>query len=360
MIRLRYLLLALIAFHSPLAAPHSPLLLACPFCNAVQPSFAEARAESQALVVGEAQGCGNFTVRQVIDGAEALGMPEALIVDEDRTPQGRLALLLGKRATSSAGASTPAADAWRWSVIPADETSLVYYIRTPAVNLPPAERLPYFVKYLEHADRDVAEDAFREFGRAPFDAVAAVANLFPYEALRGWLVDPNVPGERKGFYGLALGLAPSGSERDQNIALLRKLAAAPAGEFRAGFDGILGGLLWAESTTALDFVDERFLRNPQAAEGDVRHAAAALRFYLQYGRAIPADRLTASVALLLDRPATAPARCKTSRVGRLGNLSHGPRRCFSHRRAMIRRSIARPSGTCSSVRNPPRARHCET
>lgn len=303
MIRLRHVLLAFVALHSPLPTPHSPLLLACPFCNAVQPSFAELRAEAQAVVVGEALGCGNFTVRQVIDGAESLGMPEALVVDEDRTPQGRLALLLGKRVSSLASVT---GDAWRWTVIAADETSLAYYVRTPVVSLPAAERLPYFVKYLEHADREVAEDAFREFGRAPFDAVAAIAPAFPYESLRAWLVDPNVPGERKGFYGMALGLAPAGAEREPNVELLRKVVTAPAGEFRAGFDGVLGGFLWAEAATALDLIDERFLRNPAAAEGDVRHAQAALRFYLQYGRAIPEPRLITSVALLLDRPATAP------------------------------------------------------
>jgi hypothetical protein len=303
MFKLRHLILALLALLSPLRLPPSALVYACPFCNAVQPSFAELRAEAQAVVVGEALGCGNFTIRQVLDGAEALGMPEALVVDDDRTAQGRLALLLGKRVSSPA---TTTGDAWRWTVIAADETSLAYYVRAPVVSLPAVERLPYFVKYLEHADRDVAEDAFREFGRAPFDAVAAVAPSFPYELFRAWLVDPNVPGERKGFYGMALGLAPPGADHEPNVELLRKVVTAPAGEFRAGFDGVLGGFLWAEAATALDLIDERFLRNSAAAEGDVRHAQAALRFYLQYGRAIPEPRLVASVALLLDRPATAP------------------------------------------------------
>ena len=123
MFKLRHLFLALLAVHSPLPTPHSPLLLACPFCNAVQPSFAELRAEAQAVVVGEALGCGNFTVRQVIDGAEAFGMPEALVVDDDRTAQGRLALLLGKRVSSPASAT---AEDWRWTVIAAHETSMAY------------------------------------------------------------------------------------------------------------------------------------------------------------------------------------------------------------------------------------------
>lgn len=300
MFKLRHLILALLALLSPLRLPPSALVYACPFCNAVQPSFAELRAESQAVVVAEANETANFSVRQVIAGSEKLGTVTHIEAAEFLVPAGHLALLLGRFDASSQ------LERWKWTVIAADETSLAYYVRAPVVSLPAVERLPYFVKYLEHADRDVAEDAFREFGRAPFDAVAAVAPSFPYSSLRAWLVDPSVPGERKGFYGMALGLAPAGADREPNVELLRKVVTAPAGEFRAGFDGVLGGFLWAEAAAALDLIDERFLRNPAAAEGDVRHAQAALRFYLQYGRGIPEARLVASVALLLDRPATAP------------------------------------------------------
>ena len=285
---------------SPFPLPPSALLQACPFCNAVQPSFAERRADADALVLAEAVADGKFLVRQVFDGAARLGNPKTIEADVSDLPEGQLVLLLGRydpEATS---------EPWNWLSEPVDEASLAYYVRAPAVKLPAAERLSYFVKYLEHVDADVAEDAFREFGRAPFEAVAAVADGLPYASLRAWLADAGVPGERKGFYGMALGLAPPGAERDANRALLRKLVVAPAGEFRAGFDGILGGFLLAEGVAALDLIDERILRNPQALEGDVRHAQAALRFYLQYGRDVPEARLIASVASLLDRPATAP------------------------------------------------------
>ena len=283
-----------------LLSPLPPLLYACPFCNAVQPSFAERRADADALVLAEAAGDGAFVVRQVFDGAALLGKPATIKADVSNLPEGQLVLLLGRHDPDATS------EPWNWLSEPVDEASLAYYVRAPSVKLPAVERMPYFVKYLEHADADVAEDAFREFGRAPFEAVAAVADGFPYASLRTWLADAAVPGERKGFYGMALGLAPPGVERDANRTLLRQMVVAPAGEFRAGFDGILGGLLLIDGTAALDLVDERILRNPQAAEGDVRHAQTALRFYLQYGRGVPEARLIASVASLLDRPATAP------------------------------------------------------
>jgi hypothetical protein len=132
-----------------------------------------------------------------------------------------------------------------------------------------------------------------------------VADAFDYVRVRAWLVDPTVPEGRKGFYGLVLGLARDDAVRAENVALLRKVVTTPASEFRAGFDGILGGLLWAEGSAGLDFLDRRLLANSDAAEGDVRHAQSALRVYQQYGHAIPPERLKRSLTLLLDRPGTA-------------------------------------------------------
>jgi hypothetical protein len=180
-------------------------LAACPFCNAVLPTFAERRAEAAAVVLGEARGPRAFQVVQVVAGREALGDRTLVEVGEaDDAPPiaaGRLALLLGKRDEVR----------WSWEAIPVDEGSSAYFIRAPELKRPIAERLRYAARYLEHADPAVADDAFREFGRAPFDAVASVADVLPSARIREWLVDPGVPSERKGFYGLALGLA--GDER---------------------------------------------------------------------------------------------------------------------------------------------------
>jgi len=302
---LRLTLALIVAMVLRSAATHA----ACPFCDAVQPTFAERRADAQALLIGEVADATSdakpdgksprtFTVRQTIDGAALVGSLATVSCDAPDAKPGGLALLLGTRADASA--------AWRWEAITVEEAAIGYFLRAPSLKQPAAERLPYFSKYLEHRDRQVADDAFWEFGRAPFDAVTAVEATLPYERLRGALVDVNVPGSRKGFYGLALGMAKDPTEQAANRRVLTELVDATATDFRAGFDGVLAGYLLAEGIAGLDAIDARFLANPKAAEGDVRHAQASLRFYLQYGRAIPAERLLKSVALLLDRPATAP------------------------------------------------------
>jgi hypothetical protein len=275
--------------------------VACPFCDAVRPTFAERRAEADVVVLAEARGGHVFRIVQAIAGGDRLDDRAVVDVAEaDDTPAvaaGKLALLLGKHAGDARG----------WEVIAVDETSAAYFIRAPLLKRPIDERLRYAAKYLEHADPLVADDAFREFGRAPFDAVAGVADVLPFARLRQWLVDPAIPSQRKGVYGLMLGLATDPAERGPNVALLRRIATAEAGDFRSGFDGVLGGLLAAEGEAALDLIDERLLVNPRAAEGDVRHAQTALRFYVQYGKAIGDERLNRSLRYLLDRPATAAA-----------------------------------------------------
>lgn len=283
---------------------------ACPFCESVQPTFAERRADAQALLIGEATDAApatkpagkspprTFAVRQKIDGAALVGELDTVACEAPDAKPGSLALLLGTRAD--------AASAWRWEAILVEEAALGYFLRAPSVKQPAGERLPYFAKYLEHRDRQVADDAFWEFGRAPFDAIAAIEASLPYEKLRAAIVDVDVSGSRKGFYGLALGMAKDPTEAAANRRVLTELVGAAATDFRAGLDGILAGYLLVEGAAGLDVIDAKFLANPKAAEGDVRHAQAALRFYLQYGRAIPVERLLKSIALLLDRPATAP------------------------------------------------------
>jgi hypothetical protein len=249
------------------------------------------------VAVGEAVSAKSFRIDQVLQGREALGnVTEATAADETALAKpGELAILLGKKSAE-----------WSWEVIPTDETSAAYYARMPEVARPWDERLRYAAKFLEHRDPQVADDVYRQFGRAPFDAVAAAVDAYDYVKVRAWLADPQVPDDRKGFFGLLLGLANDEATRRANLAVLHDRARQEASEFRAGFDGVLGGLLWAEGEKALDWIDERLLKNPHAAEGDVRHAQTALRFYQQYGKQIPAGRFKRSLALLLDRPATAP------------------------------------------------------
>jgi hypothetical protein len=209
--------------------------------------------------------------------------------------KGGLALLLGDNEEAA------------WELLPVNETSYGYFAKVPELRAAASDRLVYFIRYLEHPDAVVAADVYSEFGRAPYDDVARVADRLPMMSIRAWLVDERVPQERKGLYGLMLGLAKDDATRRANIELLRTVIEQPASDFRAGFDGVLGGYLVAAGEPGLERTEERFLANPNAARGDVLHAMTALRFYAEFGHGIGLPRLAEALSHLLDRPEFAAA-----------------------------------------------------
>jgi hypothetical protein len=303
----RLFIRALAACLAIAAAPAAGTAAGCPFCTPLEPTLCQWRARAAVTALAEVEGTpavGTTTLKlhRVFDRADSVGNQTHLTVELDLTARpGTLLLIFG------IGADDAALEALAWHAVAVNEISYAYFARSPAARAPAADRLTYFARFLEHPDSAVAEDAYLEFARAPFDDVAQVAEQLPIARARGWLVDPGVPSHRKGFYGLALGLERDAHQRRANSELLRKLILAPEDDFRSGFDGILGGYLLLEGTPGLDLVESRYLADSRAADIDVRHAMMAVRFCHEYGREIPEARLHAAVRHLLARPEFAEA-----------------------------------------------------
>jgi hypothetical protein len=236
-----------------------------------------------------------FAVHRVLKG-ELRGAKKLRIPIDVQLKPGTLVILFGTGEDKTA-----------WSCEPTNELGLAYFAQAPSLRTPSVERLEYFVRFLEHDDPLLAEDAYNEFGHAPYDAVEQMAAHLPADRLRRWLADPDVRGERKGFYGLALGLAGRVSNRAEQEEFLRQEIEKPADDFRAGFDGILGGYLVVAGEKGLELIERRYLADPRARVGDVRHAMSALRFYQEFGREIPTPRLARALRHLLARPEFAAA-----------------------------------------------------
>ena len=276
---------------------------ACPFCTALEPSLCQLRDQASEVAlaefvarVGTSQ---ELLVHTVLKGklkaGESVTLPAGV---EASVAQGSLLLVFG--GPSAAGESILS-----WSSLPVSEAAALYFAKAPSLRVSASERLKYFISFLEHADPQIARDAYFEIGSAPFEMVDRIAGQFSMATVRAWLVDPHVPQDRKGLYGLAAGLARSAEDRRKNQDLLANLIAAPADDFRAGFDGVLGGYLLLTGQAGLEQIETKILRASDSREGDLRHALTALRFYRQYGHAIPAQRLNTAVECLLDRPSVA-------------------------------------------------------
>ena len=281
---------------------------ACPFCGVVGDSLAMRRDAADVAAVGEAEGAATadsdgflaqaFRIDQVLRGSLPAGTTTATARVDG--PVSGTALVFG---------STPGGPL-RWSAVGANEALLGYAAAAPATSLAAAERLRWFARWLEHPEPAIAADAFTEFGLAPFEAVQEAADAFDADRLASWINEPGIDARRRGFYGLAAGIvaahAADAATRGRLREALDAAIDAPADDFRAGFDGLLGGLLVAEGTAGLDALDRRGLFAPTARPLDQRHLLAALRFaWESLGDTIPRDRVAAATARLLASPAVA-------------------------------------------------------
>jgi hypothetical protein len=329
---------------------------ACPFCNAVRPTLAQERESSDAVALGEllerTGGRRVFRLHQVVKGEELLPSKEPLAIDSDADLKpGALALLLGVKeetaTTGTAGGASPATEeGWKvpaqpgtspapavsWSIVPVNELSWGYFVQSPPLRENAARRLRYFARYLEHEDAQVAEDAYLEFAHAPYHVVAEAAAALDQARLRAWVASDAVPSARKGFYAMALGMATLPADRQRNAELLGEQVRHPGIDQKAGLDGVLGGYLLLRGEEALEQIERQFLANPMSADGHVRHALTALRFYYEFGTEIPHDRQRQALRLLLDRPEFAAAviadlaRCEDwPSADRIASLFAAPR-----------------------------------
>ena len=297
---------------------------ACPFCTAIGPTLSQRRDEADLALIGEIESvaAGDWTVRVhlMLRGDDQLNgktlpVPARTRDDGRATAEspavvGSLLVAFGQREPDSADHQPPSIDRWSWLTL--TEACYVYVARLPDGKLPAGERLGYFARYLEHADPLIAGDAYGQFALAPFSELLAAADRLPFDSLRRWLRDPQVPPQRKGFYGLALSVAGGEPRRAIAAGDLWRAIAGPADDFRAGFDGLVGGYLLAAGTPGLERIERRFLGDPPARPGDIRHVMAALRFYHEDALGaieggIPAEQIERAYRRLLDRRELAAA-----------------------------------------------------
>jgi hypothetical protein len=290
---------------------------ACPFCGTVGQSLTQQRDAAAVVAVAEAEGTAaadpsgflsqRFRVDQVLRDATDTATVGSAVPARVAGPIAGTAVLFG---TAPAAAAEATEADLSWSAVAADESLLGYVAAAPATDLPAVERLRWFATRLEHPDPAIAADAFTEFGLAPFKAVRAAAAAIDPARLRIWVSEPGIDARRRGLYGLLLGVVAV-TTHDPEVArscidTLHRAVEAPADDFRAGFDGILAGVLVAEGQAGLDFLGHRGLFGRQARALDQRHLLAALRFAGEsLTETVPRERVVAATAGLLASPAVA-------------------------------------------------------
>jgi hypothetical protein len=124
---------------------------------------------------------------------------------------------------------------------PVKSSEAIDYVKG-ALALDPKDRvtvLRYYFDFLEHSDKEIANDAFLEYAKATDKELGEVAPRLSADKLRGWLKDSKTPDSRLGMYAFLLGAC--GSEKDADV--LRKMLDDSSDRIRVAYDGILGGYI---------------------------------------------------------------------------------------------------------------------
>ncbi|MEX1231250.1 MAG: hypothetical protein WEB58_13475 [Planctomycetaceae bacterium] len=171
-----------------------------------------------------------------------------------------------------------------------------YVKRAPSPQMPIPQRLEYFLNYLEHADPQIAEDAYAEFADVSYQELIAFAPKIPREKVHSWVADPNIDSKRLGLYGKLLGLVGN----DDDAEMMAKLIAQPSDDYRPGIDGVMAGYLLLTGEAGLELIEKTKLLD-KTVPFETYAAMQALRFMWQHGQGrISQDRLRESMRILLD------------------------------------------------------------
>jgi hypothetical protein len=296
----------------PLAA-----VLACPLCTPSE-TLTEKLTKSDAAVLvrwietqkpmGGNLGSASYEVLRVLKAPPfETSVKPGLRISVDRyrdAKPGDLFLLFAPKPPMPEKSDAPvAARPLQWRNDPQEITQVGYdYLeQAPAADIPVTKRLEYFLKFLEHPDQTIANDAYAEFANAPYEDITPLAAQLPREKLRKWIVDPETSPTHLGLYGLMLGLC--GNDDDLRLMEAKILEKPIADVDRLGIDGVTSGYLLLAKEKGLDLVDRTKLRDKDIPFGETYAAMQALRFVWQYAEgAIPKDRLRRSMRILLDRP----------------------------------------------------------
>lgn len=283
----------------------SGALAACPFCPPSSPTLAEHVAGSDIVLLTtwlaqavDPNGDGaktSLTAIDVFKGADKgwnKGDVAVLPFARDGMP-GDLVLLMGTQV----GTDAPT---WQY-VQEIRDTTYAYVRKLPSPELPPRDRLRFFLPYLEAADPDVASDAFAEFSRAKYEEVAAIAGELPRDKLREWLRSTDVLVVRKGLYGLMIGMC--GTSADARAAEEEIFRPVRDDETRLGVDGLMGGYVLLMGRPGLERIVANKLTPPEVPVSEIYAVLNLLRFLWDYGPpSVPKEDLRKALRLIAMRP----------------------------------------------------------
>lgn len=138
----------------------------------------------------------------------------------------------------------------------------------------PVAALQFYFRYLDHADQEIANDAFMEFAKTPDNVIGQAAAKLPVDRLRRWVSDPATPSEKLALFAYMLGVV--GNESDAST--LHTMLNDGSERISNAHDGILSGLMHLRPREGWDMT-HAILRDGSRPFQQRLAAVRAVRFY---------------------------------------------------------------------------------
>ncbi len=277
---------------------------ACPFCDTPSITFSEQVAQSQAVVLVKWAGAEKPDPFNFEPGSCTYQIVSRYRQNE-ATPQPGEQVTIpfyqsGKPGDSFWMLGTETDGKLNWAPpVSMSKECWEYVTHAPDRKAEPGTRLRYYLKHLEHADSEIAIDAYGEFAGANYADLLQLTKELPREKLLEWLLNPETVPSRRGLYGLMLGLCgtPEDAARIEPILLENPEGA------RLGVDGMMAGYVLINGAPGLQKLVDSKLKNRDANPSESFAVLQMLRFLGEYAtHAVPRDQLLAAMRTLLDHP----------------------------------------------------------
>lgn len=185
-----------------------------------------------------------------------------------------------------------------WNYIEATSNTVYDYI-VSAPKMDADDRLTYFLPFLEHAESQIAADAWGEFANADYETICKVRTKFDSDKLRQWITQADTSPERLGLYGMMLGLC---GNQDDAAFLRRQILSGSSDELRFGIEGLMGGLLLITKERGLEFLEQQLITRSDVTGAESLAVIQALQFAWTYEPDLIAkDRLRSALHPYLEK-----------------------------------------------------------
>lgn len=249
--RLFVLVLALPALMLPIA-----LASACPFCAMQGPTLTGEVAQAKLVLYGQLtnakeqkdfKGDNEGTTDLVVDSViknELADKKDDPLAGKNKTV--RLSRYLPPLGEGDKYRYLVYCDFFRgkidpYRVVPVKDADMAKYLLGALEHKEESigKRLRFFFDYLDSADLEISNDAYKEFGNADYKDYKEMSKDLPAERVAEWLKNEKTPAYRYGLYASMLGHCGKAKHAD----LLRKMLDDPAKRLGSGVDGMLAGYI---------------------------------------------------------------------------------------------------------------------